>query len=295
MVKASQATFNGNTQVSSISIAEGSDPETPQYILSTQDTASTKDAEDYPVAFDNIVLAAPWQFSNISTTKSVLTHRIDSILYTKLHVTLFASPFKLRPGFFGLDAGARAPSSVYTTLGADEEPRVGADGVGRTGYYSVSTIRTVVNPVTLKREYVYKIFSAEPVTREFLVDLLGVDVPKSIVSQHADEEGREEEDVSEEKKTTVEAISWYYPHWFYSYPIELPRITFQDPVVGNGVYYTGGIESFISTMETSALMGKNVARLIADEFAGIVREASQEAEGPGYEGEKADPLADEEL
>jgi prenylcysteine oxidase/farnesylcysteine lyase len=28
------------------------------------------------------------------------------------------------------------------------------------------------------------------------------------------------------------------------------------------VWYTGGIESFISTMETSALMGRNVASLM---------------------------------
>ena len=30
------------------------------------------------------------------------------------------------------------------------------------------------------------------------------------------------------------------------------------------MWYTSGIESFISTMETSSLMGMNVARLIAD-------------------------------
>jgi prenylcysteine oxidase/farnesylcysteine lyase len=30
------------------------------------------------------------------------------------------------------------------------------------------------------------------------------------------------------------------------------------------LWYTSGIERFISTMETSALMGKNVARLVVD-------------------------------
>lgn len=67
-----------------------------------------------------------------------------------------------------------------------------------------------------------------------------------------------------------DAISWYYPHIWHSYPYELPRVTFEGPELGRGFYYTSGIESFISTMETSALMGKNVAQLIMDDFLGVV-------------------------
>lgn len=64
-------------------------------------------------------------------------------------------------------------------------------------------------------------------------------------------------------------ISWYNPHVFQAYPKATPRVTFQDPIVGWGVYYTSGMEAFISTMETAALMGKNVARLIVDDMQGI--------------------------
>lgn len=74
-----------------------------------------------------------------------------------------------------------------------------------------------------------------------------------------------QEDASQE---CVEPVSWYYPHVFHSYPKAFPRVTFQDPVVGEGLYYTSGMESFISTMETTALMGKNVARLIVDRMLG---------------------------
>lgn len=45
-------------------------------------------------------------------------------------------------------------------------------------------------------------------------------------------------------------------------------MTFEEIQLAAGIYYTSGIESFISTMETSALMGKNVARLIIDDFLG---------------------------
>lgn len=66
--------------------------------------------------------------------------------------------------------------------------------------------------------------------------------------------------------TNPELISWWYPYAWQSYPYEFPRVTFDDPVLGRNIYYTSGIEPFISTMETSALMGKNVARLIVDEY-----------------------------
>jgi prenylcysteine oxidase / farnesylcysteine lyase len=83
-----------------------------------------------------------------------------------------------------------------------------------------------------------------------------------------------------------DAISWYYPHIWHSYPYELPRVTFEDPELGKGFYYTSGIESFISAMETSALMGKNVAQLIMDDFLGVMdqmRVQGTTAQKPGEE------------
>jgi prenylcysteine oxidase/farnesylcysteine lyase len=64
-------------------------------------------------------------------------------------------------------------------------------------------------------------------------------------------------------------ITWYNPHIFQAYPKAAPRTTFQDPIVGSGVYYTSGMEAFLSTMETNALMGKNIARLIVDNMLGV--------------------------
>ena len=46
-------------------------------------------------------------------------------------------------------------------------------------------------------------------------------------------------------------------------------MTFEGPELARGFYYTSGIESFISTMETSALMGMNVAQLIVDDYQGL--------------------------
>jgi prenylcysteine oxidase/farnesylcysteine lyase len=60
-----------------------------------------------------------------------------------------------------------------------------------------------------------------------------------------------------------EDVSWYHEKTWHPYPFLYPRVTFEDPILAPGIWYTGGIESFISTMETSALMGKNVAALIS--------------------------------
>jgi prenylcysteine oxidase/farnesylcysteine lyase len=89
--------------------------------------------------------------------------------------------------------------------------------------------------------------------------LFGVKVPDNFLGETPLEDANAQ---------AVEPISWYYPHVFHSYPKGFPRMTFQDPVIGDGLYYTSGMESFISTMETNALMGKNVARLIVDSILG---------------------------
>lgn len=70
--------------------------------------------------------------------------------------------------------------------------------------------------------------------------------------------------------STSDAISWYHPHVWQSYPYEYPRVTFEDPELARGFYYTSGIENFISTMETSALMGMNVAQLIVHDYLEIM-------------------------
>lgn len=277
MVRHSGASLYRNTSVTSINL-DKKDEAATKYLISTKDAGSKTDSsDDYGVAFDNVVIASPWQYSDIKAGDGVIQHAIDEIPYMKLHVTLFTSPLKLHGEFFGLEPGVKAPSNVYTTLAKDDEPKPGPKGVGSAGFYSISTLKTVLNRKTGQIEYAYKIFSPDAVTPEFLSKLLGTRVPGTFVSEKGSDE-----------TTTFEPITWYYPHSFYAYPIELPRVTFQDPIVGRGLYYTSGMESFISCMETSALSGKNVARLIADDFAGISREEAT----PLCSGKKAEEKED---
>ncbi|OBR16213.1 Prenylcysteine oxidase [Colletotrichum higginsianum IMI 349063] len=288
MLDRSNATVQRNTSVTSIALKSGSTDS--KYLLSTKGAHSEVDAnaaDQYPIAFDNVVIATPWQYGDISVSEDLFQHKIDEIPYTKLHVTLFASPFRISPKYFGLAAGSKAPDTVLTTLNPDDDSKAGSEGAGKAGFYSISTLRTVTNPDTLKDEFIYKIFSPGKVTADFLSELLGVEVPESIIPAQK---------IKESSPRVVDPISWYHPHVFNSYPIEYPRVTFQDPILRDGLYYLSGIESFISCMETSSLMGMNIARLIADDLSEanthgrIETDDAQEILGQAVKGA---PVADE--
>jgi len=174
----------------------------------------------------------------------------DEIPYTKLYTTLFASPYQLSQAAFNLDAKSSVPTTILTTLPPSEQP---VDGAGSPNFYSISISGTGINQQAspMRHEYIYKIFSPSRVNATFLSHILGREVS-----------GKEAE-YGEANGT----ISWIHHKLWHSYPREYPRVTFEEIELDNGLWYTSGIESFISTMETSALSGKNVARLIANEWA----------------------------
>ncbi|KAK3313192.1 VID27 cytoplasmic protein-domain-containing protein [Apodospora peruviana] len=257
MVQHSGAHVALNTSVVSIGLDDTDDTlGRPRYTLKTSSPSVSDKEEVYSTLFDDVVIATPYQFSKIAAEDGVVRQVIDEIPYVELHVTLLASPFRYDPKFFGMAAGKSVPGSVLTTLAKDDTPTSGVQGVGKAGFFSISTLRKSVNPNTKREEYLYKIFSPEKVTPELLSRLFGVQVPDTFVSEG-------------DSDAQASPISWYYPHVFNSYPRALPRVTFQDPIVGPNLYYTSGMESFISTMETNALMGKNVARLIFDDIMGV--------------------------
>lgn len=268
MVKASGANVHLNSAVTDIRL----DAAKKYKITKTQTSGDTASPvpETHPIAFDDVIIATPFQFANISTEGNIIQHPIDAVPYATLHVTLFASPYKFSSSFFKLSPDANVPVSVLTTLGAGEEAHPGRSGAGKVGFYSATLQRIVVNPRTHHPEYVYKIFSPEAVTPGFLSELLGVEVPDSFTHKHGKDGNGSVDD------SFVSPISWFHPAVFHPYPQMYPRVTFQDQILGNGLYYTSGIESFISTMETSALMGMNVARLIIDDYAGIPRAVDEE-------------------
>ncbi|KAF7178589.1 hypothetical protein CNMCM7691_007401 [Aspergillus felis] len=205
--------------------------------------------------FDEVVIAGPLQYSGI-TIEPPLAHGPDEIPYVKLHVTLFSSPHRLSPQFFNLPSHSRAPETVLTTLPRGVDLGSSKAGVGPAGFWSISTLRTVEAPRsdgTHGKQYVYKVFSPERLTASFVGAILGLEHKGYSANSTIGDLPKDD-------------VSWHYEKVWNPYPFLYPRVTFEDTMLAPNLWYTGGIESFISTMETSALMGKNVASLISQSW-----------------------------
>ncbi|KAJ5174809.1 uncharacterized protein N7482_000686 [Penicillium canariense] len=216
--------------------------------------------------FDEVIIAGPLQYSGIAISPP-LEHIPDEIPFVKLHVTLFASAHRLSPKYFGLHGkNDQAPETILTTLPDGLDLGQNPNGVGPAEFWSISTLQTVEYsaPKNGKEQqevhYVYKIFSPEQPTAEFIADILDIDYSKgtgSVVTPQANTT------IGDLPKTE---ISWFHEKLWHPYPLLYPRVTFEETVLAPGIWYTSGIESFISTMETSALMGRNVAALMVQSW-----------------------------
>ena len=206
----------------------------------TESWGDSNTSDDRTEVYDEVVLAAPLQFTGIDFQPHSLKMRLpEKIDYVNLFVTLLSSPHRLASSYFGLDPLDVVPETILTTISTKNsiEPP----------FFSVSTLQKVTNPQLAGQEYAYKIFSSSPVSSSLLSQLFGFPDPEC----------------SLEEIPRVH-VSWLYEKTWKSYPYLHPRRTFEGPLLDDHIYSTAGIESFISTMETSALSGKNVAKLIVD-------------------------------
>lgn len=257
-LKVSQAEVKLNTSVTAI--VRNGDGTVSITSHPSEDLDSSESAQK--TVFDEVILAGPLQYSGISISPP-FEHIPDEIPYVKLHVTLLSSPHQISPRYFGLNSPkARTPESVLTTLPEGLDLGSNPQGVGPADFWSISTLRTVNHPVMndgeehQEQHYVYKIFSPERPTAEFIAQILDIDYSNDTESV-----------VVSKGNTTIKDlpksdISWFYEKLWHPYPLLYPRVTFEETLLAPGIWYTSGIESFISTMETSALMGRNVAALM---------------------------------
>ncbi|KAL4936928.1 hypothetical protein BDV06DRAFT_203960 [Aspergillus oleicola] len=274
MLKASQADVRLNQTVTSITRKKDN---TVTINVKDENTSTQDESPD----FDEVVIAGPYQYSDISISPEP-EHIPDTIPFHTLHVTLFSSPHRLSGKYFNLrNPSDLPPETILTTLPGDTNLGDSEDGVGPAGFWSISTLRTVDVPGAENegKHYVYKIFSPNQPTASFIRDILGL--------QHDQSDSSSSNTAGDISDLPKEDISWSHSKIWHPYPFLYPRVTFEEPVLAPGVWYTGGIESFISTMETSALMGRNVAALIVENWA--------EKEGQGIVGGfEGDVLVDQE-
>jgi prenylcysteine oxidase/farnesylcysteine lyase len=243
MVKASKANLRLGTEITRIERHDdGTFTITSKKVPGEEDTASTTSE-----TFDTVILAAPYQFADLDITPkpSIVP---DTIPYVNLHVTLFTSPHYLAPAAFNLPDSEKVPRMLITTLQPSENPGADPFYKSKVSFNSISLLGTRYNRRTGGDQYLYKIFSMSEISDSFLADILGIKM-------------------KEDGGVSSDDVSWVYRKLWQSYPYEIPRVTFEELRLDMNLWYTSGIESFISTMETSALMGKNIANLVVDEWA----------------------------
>jgi prenylcysteine oxidase/farnesylcysteine lyase len=284
MINSSSAGLRLNTTVTDIErLSDGRHLLYAVSSKSSSDSSSSSTVITQKEPFDSIILAAPYQFSDINF-RPPPRKELETIPYVQLHVTLFTTPHRLRPAYFNLKPGNPVPLTILTTLPPSDGNGRADDTsndkrqhyqhnrynpAGPAGFFSISAIDRVTVPNsdpypdgTPLQHTVYKIFSPDPITASFLYDIIDI----SPVPEENSFDGTD-------ATLNPDHVSWLYRKVWYSYPQELPRVTFGEMVIDEGLWYTSPIEAFISTMETSALAGKNVARLVVNEW-----------EGKGYEG-----------
>ena len=245
MLKAARADVRLSNAVTSIDRNEDG-------TLTLASLPADSDGEEEKNVFDDVVIAGPMQYSNITFNTS-LQRKPEEIPFVKLHVTLFSSPHKISPKLFDLKDGFKVPETILTTLPKGMDLGSNRDGVGPAGFWSISTLQTVTPPASSSfstnsnKHYVYKIFTPHRPTASFIASLFDLHVNP---------------DASSIADLSNDDISWYHEKTWNPYPFLYPRVTFEEPSLAPGIWYTGGIESFVSTMETSALMGRDVASLM---------------------------------
>ncbi|GME77677.1 unnamed protein product [[Candida] boidinii] len=224
-IEASNANVSLNTVVNKISKLDSNQFQINYNVVDSQD-------EDRLETFDIVILAAPIEQTNITYNfKFNKNTEIADTEYVSLHVTIFSTTKKISNGnlYFGAD---NVPQSVLTTESD------GSKGSTDPIFNSLNQIGYIKET----KEYIYKIFSLQELDISTVTSFF-----KNKRSSNND----------------IEINNFYHKHW-YSYPILKPITKFNEfELDSDGFYYLNSMESFISTMETSALAGANIAALIS--------------------------------
>lgn len=151
------------------------------------------------------------------------SYSVPDVEYVDLFVTIFTSNETLSPSYFGKEEGTKIPGTILTTVPLSASPNL--------KFFSVAIHEYLEDT----GDYVFKIFSPEKFINQDLA---------SLFSENAN-------------------ISWVHRKEWRSYPYIRPLENFPDFELDDGLYYLNTMETLMSTMETSALVGANVAALIS--------------------------------
>ncbi|KAG8959873.1 hypothetical protein FRC03_007347 [Tulasnella sp. 419] len=178
--------------------------------------------------YDHVILTAPIHNAGITLKDSSAT--FPPVEYVRLHVTILSTTsFRPLSSYFGINGDV--PRTILTS----------AEGVRNGGpapeFNSVSYHRTIT--LNGQEEHIFKIFSVDRKSHEWLEDLFGAGT-----------------------------IGWVYRKEWDSYPKLPPTSTFPAVKPDTGLWYVNSLEPWVSTMETETLSARNVVDLLLQETFG---------------------------
>ncbi|KAI0271577.1 FAD/NAD-P-binding domain-containing protein [Gloeopeniophorella convolvens] len=192
---------------------------------------TSKKSRDY----DAVILAAPYHTSGIALAPA-LSSAIPQQPYIRLHVTLLSTTAETpNPEYFGLKAGAKAPTTVLTTLDGARRGGVAPEFNSLTYHGPVKLAKNEDHDIRSTDEWVVKIFSMEPVSDEWLANMF------------------------------QNQVSWVLRKEWDAYPVLPPTTKFPPVKLDDGLFYVNAFEPFISTMETETIASRNIVDALLHE------------------------------
>jgi len=217
-------------------------------------TISRLDEDDYELdaeldEFDAVIVAGPWtgqSVGGLEPRESPLAALSSSRPRTESHVTLFSTRSPISPSTFGLSSTDRVRNVVLTTTSAPTS-------LGDPAFYSLARESTVYMDRTgcmsdddcdqMIYEYIHRLHSVHNQSDDDLARLVG----------HTIDEGKNLRDVG---ITWVHRESW--THGAHAKNRTLP----DEILIAPNLFYLGGAEDALETMEMSCRMGRNAAKTI---------------------------------
>jgi prenylcysteine oxidase / farnesylcysteine lyase len=212
-----------------------------KYFITTTKSTASGEFSQTSAPYDVVVIAAPYQTTNISMDFPLESTPDTETPYIPVHVTLFTSP-----------SASLSPTAFYKSKDFTVAPNILAArppaGSDEPTFSSIRRLRNVTyldDDGIWHTEYLFRVESSSQISDKEITKLSGI----------AEKEGGEP------------GARWIYRHvWDHGYLSQQPRRTFDDVELADGLYYMGGIDALWGTMQNAASMGNNVGALIFNKW-----------------------------
>ena len=197
--------------------------------------------EHHVADFDAVIVAVPAPSTSLDIQPPPDTLPREPHYVTR-HVTQFVTPKLLNPALFALPMDAYPPNDLRTTLNASD--------ASDPGVFQITVPQFVFRPSYWEMivERVYKVITPSRLNDTMIAHLLGV--------PHEDGTPLRDSDVH-----------WVHRQpWPQAYPQLPPKTEFHPISPARNLYFSSEIESIESSMEMSNLMGRNIARLVFQDW-----------------------------